>query len=323
VRPASPRVSVVIPAFNAARDIAVALDSVFAQSSDDIEVIVVNDGSDDSAMLEVALAPYASQFRYIVQTNQGAGAARNAALRVARGEYVAFLDADDRWLPGFLSAQAGYLDTHAECGLVYCDALITGESPLAGQAFSVQAPSSGPVTLLSLIRQTCNIPLSTVVMRREDIVSAGMFDASLRRGQDFELWLRLGARGTEMHCQKIVLVERRVRLEGLSGTAVAEIQRALHVLERFGTTNALDVTSRTALRVRISILHDRLAIEEAKQRIRELNFAAARTRLASTRHRGIKVSLALIGLRVAPRLLRRLYLARHTYRWPALSTEAR
>jgi glycosyltransferase involved in cell wall biosynthesis len=95
VRPeALPRVSVVIPAFNAARDIGVALDSVFAQASDDIEVIVVNDGSDDSEMLEVALAPYASQIRYIVQTNQGA--ARNAALRVARGEYVAFLDADDR-----------------------------------------------------------------------------------------------------------------------------------------------------------------------------------------------------------------------------------
>jgi hypothetical protein len=180
----------------------------------------------------------------------------------------------------------GYLDAHAECGLVYCDTLITGESPLAGQAFSIQAPSSGPVTLLSLIQQTCNIPLSTVVMRREDIVAAGMFDPSLRRGQDFELWLRLAARGTEMHCQKIVLAERRVRLEGLSGTAVTEIQRALHVLERFGTTNALDVTSRTALQVRTSILHDRLAIEEAKQRIRELNFAAARTRLAATRHQG-------------------------------------
>jgi hypothetical protein len=317
-----PRVSVVIPAFNSARDVAVALDSVFAQSFDRIEVIVVNDGSDDTEMLEAALAPYASRIRYIVQTNQGAGAARNAALRAARGEYIAFLDADDRWLPGFLIEQVRYLEAHATCGLVYCDALITGESPLAGQAFSIQAPSCGPVTLLSLIQQTCNIPLSTVVMRRRDIVSAGLFDASLRRGQDFELWLRLAARGTVMHCQRMVLAERRARLEGLSGTTVTELHRALHVLERFGTTNALDVGSRTALRVRTSILHDRLAIEEAKQRIRELNFAAARSRLAATRHRGIKVKLALIGLRIAPRLLRRLYLARHSNRWPVLSTEA-
>ncbi len=317
---AAPRVSIVIPAFNASRDIAVALDSVFAQSFDDIEVIVVNDGSDDTEMLESVLVPYASRLHYIAQTNQGAGAARNAALRAACGEYVAFLDADDRWLPGFLSEQVGYLDAHAECGLVYCDALITGESPLAGQAFSVQAPSTEPVTLLSLIRQTCNIPLSTVVMRREDIVSAGLFDISIRRGQDFELWLRLAARGIRMHCQQKVLAERRARLEGLSGTTLTEVKRALNVLERFGTTNVLDVTSRTALRVRTAILHDRLAIEEAKQRIRELDFAAARSQLARTRHRGIKVTLALIGLRVAPRLLRRLYMARHTNHWLALST---
>jgi glycosyltransferase involved in cell wall biosynthesis len=316
-----PRISIVIPAFNSARDIAVALDSVFAQSLHDIEVIVVNDGSDDTEMLEVALEPYVSRLHYLMQTNQGAGAARNAALRVARGEYIAFLDADDRWLPGFLSEQVGYLDAHAACGLVYCDAQITGESPLAGQAFSVQAPSDGPVTLLSLIQQTCNIPLSTVVMRRKDIVSAGLFDVSLRRGQDFELWLRLAARGVQMHCQKKVLAERRARLEGLSGTAVTEVRRALNVLERFGITNALDSTARSALWVRTSILHDRLAIEEAKQRIRELNFPAARKRLAATRHRGIKVSLALLGLRVAPRLLRRLYLLRRN-RWPALSEPA-
>ena len=111
-----PTVSVVIPAFNSARDIAVALDSVFAQSFDRIEVIVVNDGSDDTEMLEVALAPYISRIRYIVQTNQGAGAARNAALRAARGEYIAFLDADDRWLPGFLREQVRYLDAHATWG---------------------------------------------------------------------------------------------------------------------------------------------------------------------------------------------------------------
>jgi hypothetical protein len=122
-----------------------------------------------------------------------------------------------------------------------------------------------------------------------------------------------------MHCQRLVLAERRARLEGLSGTPITELQRALHVLERFSTTNTLDLTSRTALRVRTAILHDRLAIEEAKQRIRELNFAAARTRLGAINRRGIKISLVLLGLRLAPRLLRRLYMARHTNRWPALS----
>ena len=302
--PAPPRVSIVIPAYRASRDIAVALDSVFAQTAADFEVIVVNDGSPDTPELEAALESYAGRLRYIVQENQGAGAARNRGIREARGTYVALLDADDRWLPPFLQRQISYLDAHPECDLVYCDAIITGESALVGRRFMDTAPSHGDVTLFSLIAQRCNIILSTVVARRTTLLEAGLFDEAIRRGQDFDLWLRLAQRGATMHYQRHVLGERRVRADGLSGDPIAELQRAIAVLERFGRRPDLDLPTRTAVRMRLMALVDRMEIEHGKRRILEGNFAAARYHLSAPKQQPIKLRIARLALRVAPRLLR-------------------
>src|SRR4029450_6167613 len=207
-----PAVSVVIPAYRASADISVALDSVFAQTfPHHHEVIVVNDGSPDSAELETALAPYRARIHYIVQPNRGAGAARNTGIRAAKGRYLAFLDADDRWTPDFLERQLAFLEANPKCDLVYADALLSGESPLAGRRFMDTAPSDGAVTLLSLVQQRCNIVLSTALARRAVVVKAGLFDEALRRGQDFELWLRLAWTGATLAYQRAVLAERRVR----------------------------------------------------------------------------------------------------------------
>src|SRR5581483_4665750 len=106
----SPRVSVIIPAYNAAAFIAETLDSVYAQTFADFEVIVVNDGSPDTEDLERELAPYREKLSYIKQENQGAAAARNTGIKAARGEFVAFLDADDTWLLAFLEKQLDLLE---------------------------------------------------------------------------------------------------------------------------------------------------------------------------------------------------------------------
>jgi glycosyltransferase involved in cell wall biosynthesis len=293
--PNVPRVSVVIPAHRASGDIAAALDSVSAQTFSDFEVIVVNDGSPDTPDLEGALAPFRSHIRYIAQENRGAGAARNAAIREARGSYVALLDADDRWAPDFLRCQVSYLDAHEECDLVYCDALITGESPLAGRRFMATAPSVEPVTLLSLIGQRCNIILSTVVVRRETLMTVGLFDETLRREQDFDLWLRLALRGAAIQYHRHVLADRRVHADGLSGDAVAELQRAIAVLDHFGRQHDLDGTSRTALRIQLMVLVDRLEIERGKQRLLEGNFAAARSHLRAVRRQPVKLRIARVA----------------------------
>ena len=246
--------------------------------------------------------------QYIQQPNRGAGAARNTGIRAARGRFIAFLDADDRWAPEFLASQVSFLEANRTCALVYCDALLSGETTLAGKRFMETAPSNGEVTLVALIRQECNIALSTVVVRRRPLIAAGLFDETLRRGQDFELWLRLALGGAAIRYQRDVLAERRVRTDGLSGDSVTEIERALNVLDRFGRANTLDSVARTALRIRIMALVDRLEIEQAKQRIVEGNFAAARYHLNASRERPWKLRLALVALQIAPRLMRGAYL---------------
>src|SRR5690242_5053753 len=105
-------VSVIIPAYNSERYIADALRSVLAQTYMPQEIIVVDDGSSDGTAR--ALDPFRSTIRYIYQKNRGEPAARNTGMREAKGDYIAFLDADDLWLPEKLDLQMTYLAAHPE-----------------------------------------------------------------------------------------------------------------------------------------------------------------------------------------------------------------
>src|SRR5688572_129688 len=128
----APLVSVVIPAYNSAAFIAETLDSVFAQSFADYEVLLVNDGSPDTPALEAALAPYRDRITYLVQANTGPSGARNLAIRRARGEFIALLDSDDVWLPEYLAEQVRRLRDDPSIALIYSDGIITG-GPLDGR----------------------------------------------------------------------------------------------------------------------------------------------------------------------------------------------
>src|ERR1700742_3328257 len=120
------RISTIIPAYNSATTIARAVDSAAAQNFDDQEIIVVNDGSTDGTA--GILESYGREIIAISQPNRGRAAARNAGLAIARGEYVAFLDADDEWLASKLTKQIAVLDADPGCVLVYSDAFgVDGE----------------------------------------------------------------------------------------------------------------------------------------------------------------------------------------------------
>jgi hypothetical protein len=123
------------------------------------------------------------------------------------------------------------------------------------------------------------------VARRNTIVNGGLFDETLRRGQDFELWLRLAHAGARIEYQRHMLAERRVRLHGLSGDSVAELERAIAVLKQFAGGRELDHEMCTVLRIRLMTLVDQLEIEQGKQRILEGNFAAAEHHLSNSRRR--------------------------------------
>ena len=226
---AAPRVSVVIPAYNIADYIGETLDSVLAQTFQDYEIILVNDGSPDTARLESALATYLDDIIYVKQENAGASAARNAAIRLARGELLAFLDGDDVWLPEFLQSQITYLEKN-DLEMVYCDALIFGEQLFENQTFMQSAPSAGAVSTVSLINAECNVITSGTVLKKETLVKFGVFDVELRRAQDFELWFRLAKKGVRIGYQREVLLKYRVRPDNLSGTNVDRAKRSVEVM---------------------------------------------------------------------------------------------
>ena len=180
-------VSVIIPAFNAERYVRETLDSVLAQTYAAREVIVVDDGSTDST--PSILAEYGDSIHVIRQSNRGSAAARNTAVSAAHGDWVAFIDADDLWLPDKLSRQM------QRCGhypISHTDSLCFGEAmPEAVLRSSVTTPYSGRVLPQLLVRNF--ISNSTVLMRRDLFLQYGGLDESLHGVEDWALWLRVCA----------------------------------------------------------------------------------------------------------------------------------
>jgi glycosyltransferase involved in cell wall biosynthesis len=308
---APPVVSVVMPAYNVAPYIAETLDSVFAQTFTDYEVIVVNDGSPDTQELEQALAPYLSRINYLRQENQGAGAARNTGLKRARGEFVAFLDADDLWLPDYLSEQVRFI-TEGDYDLVYADALLFGKSPLAGRTFMQIAPSIGEVTFESLISGRCNVITSGVLARRLLVLEVGMFDEGLRNSQDFELWVRLVRGGARASYQRRVLLRYRYHENSLSGDALNQIKRELRVLGKIESSYQLTTVERQQISEAMAAIETNLELETGKLHLAKGEFREARAAFgrANASRPGLKLRAALVLLRISPRLLRKLYVRR-------------
>jgi glycosyltransferase involved in cell wall biosynthesis len=302
----APSISVVIPAYNVAPYIAETLDSVFAQTLSGFEVIVVNDGSPDTDELDRAVAPYLERVRYFWQENRGAGAARNRGLQEANGEFVAFLDGDDLWLPDYLEKQLEFVRAGGY-DLAYADARLFGDSPLAGKTYMESAPSHGPVTFLSLVRCECNVLTSGVIARRLALVEAGLFEESLRRGQDFELWTRLARRGARLGYQRKVLLRYRYRENSLSGDAMSQFARAIHVFQHIADSYDLTPAERVELSHAIELQQAASELAAGKQALLRRRFDKARRSLehAYSILGGWKLRGAILLVRFAPRLLLR------------------
>lgn len=195
---ALPRVSVVIPCYNAERYIAETLRAVQAQAGAALEIIVVDDGSrDGSAAVVQAGFP---EVRLIRRANAGVAAARNAGIEAATGEWVAFCDADDIWLPGKLAAQFAAMQAVPGCRMSYTawhvwpsaeprpDPALLAELAAAAQDTRRWAGATGwlyPELLLD-----CVVWTSTVLMQRNLLAETGGFPTDLRIGEDYDLWLR-------------------------------------------------------------------------------------------------------------------------------------
>jgi glycosyltransferase involved in cell wall biosynthesis len=178
----------VIPTFNCATTLPDAIASVRSQRWPDLEIIVVDDGSvdDTGRVLEELAGP---ALRVIRQGNAGPAAARNAGIDAARGEWVAFLDADDLWLPGKLCDQFDELHRYPLASFSYSDELL--RFPDASQSELKCRKLELPLLLELIWGNLFGTP--TVVVRRDCFETVGFFDTSLRTGEDWDMWLRLAA----------------------------------------------------------------------------------------------------------------------------------
>ncbi len=185
------RVSVIIPAYNAAWCVRRAIDSVLAQSFRDFELIVVDDGSTDDT--SEILRSYGTLIRIVSKPNGGLSSARNAGIAAAHGEYVAFLDADDGWLPEKLSRQVALLDAYPEIGFCSCATMV--HTP-AGETLSIwECPAVEGGVLETIFRTNGAVAGSgsAVMARCTLFAQVGGFDETLRSLEDIDMWMRLGA----------------------------------------------------------------------------------------------------------------------------------
>ena len=229
-----PTVSVIIPAFNSARFIGEAIGSVLSQTRPAEEIIVVDDGSTDSTRDIVQALPV----KYVYQKNAGPSAARNAGIRAAAGDFLAFLDADDIWLPHKLAVQLQGFASYPEAGFSFStvwnlydgtDTKITRAPyypPRLVRWLNKSGISSGMAcgSVYELLLQKNCVATSSVVVRRSLVERAGEFDIRLWGAEDYEYWIRLARIAPAVFIDPPVCRYRIVE-DGLSGEWEARYER--------------------------------------------------------------------------------------------------
>ncbi len=188
-------VSVIIPAYNAARHLAEAIESVLGQGADVLEVIVADDGSTDGTRDVAEAYPV----RLLTLVHAGVSVARNAAVDAATGEWLAFVDADDIWLPGKLSAQLAAAAAHPGAGLVLCERVFQFDVPIP--EWFTEERDGGSSALFQP---------SAWLLRKRDFERVGGFEPGRALGEDMNWLLRAWQLGIQHHVVPETLVVRRI-----------------------------------------------------------------------------------------------------------------
>lgn len=182
-----PLVSVVIATYNMGLYLPEAVRSVLGQTWRNFELIVIDDGSEDDTEAQIQPCLNDSRLRYIRQENQGQPRAKNAGISEAKGDFIAFCDADDLWAPDKLAVQIpAFADP--EVGVVYSEVNYMDENGHIIDKEAVEGRYSGTVTNHLVLSNI--VPFGTAVIRRECVERDGVFDETLPMGIDWDLWLR-------------------------------------------------------------------------------------------------------------------------------------
>ncbi|MEO7705802.1 MAG: glycosyltransferase family A protein [Thermoflexales bacterium] len=231
----NPRVSVIVPTFNRAAFLPQAIDSALAQGYDNLEIVVVDDGSTDGT--RSVLEPYIDRIRYVYQENQGAAVARNTAIAASSGEFIAFLDSDDIWLPGKLQIQMEVARLRPDIGMIASHAVTLDASGNAKSATPISPyQREGIVSIETNITQS-PLPIDTLIVRRTYMPRDAPFRPGVQFFEDWEFCLRVAAQTQIWFVAQILA---GVRSHGEQATALLasqerveiKLQSRLRVLER-------------------------------------------------------------------------------------------
>jgi len=229
----SPLVSVILPTYNRLRFLPAAVDSVLGQTLQDWELIIADDGSDGETLEYLQTLERVARVRVIRLAHSGnPGAVRNAAARVARGQYVAFLDSDDVWMPTKLDVQVRALRDSADCRWSYTDHI---RIDAAGNSINWQRNPNRTLPqgdiVEALLRLRAGTPTPTVMAERALIEEAGGFDEQQELHEDYDLWLRLALLSKVLVVAEPLSCVRR-HDEHFSGGEVRNFQARLRIFAK-------------------------------------------------------------------------------------------
>ena len=230
----TPAVSIVLATYNRLELLRSSVDSVMSQTFRDWELIIADDGSDEPTKQYLRSLESPGRVRVVWLDHSGrASVARNAALREARGEYVAFQDSDDLWLPRKLEIQVDSLRRNPSRAWSHTryQLIDVSGAPTAWARRTGGWPTPGGWILEKLIRGETVIALPSVIASRRLLQQAGGFDEQLNDTEDYELWLRL-ARRSEIDAVGELLTLVRRHDEHFSAKPIEALQAACYVIDR-------------------------------------------------------------------------------------------
>ncbi len=261
--PSAPFFSVIIPTYNRADKVVRAVKSVLAQTWQDYEIVVIDDGSTDNTA--DALKPFEQQIRYFYTPNGGVAAARNYGIAQSKGQYLAFLDADDRWLPEMLDRAAQEAQSHPSVGLLCSGAQYVDEN---GHTLWTVVPQPDLKNAYRALLHANFVITSGAVVQKSCLDTIEKFDATLHPCEDWDLWIRL------VRNHRVQTIPGAWVLYEYSGESklTSNYQRWLEshdrVLEKaFAADPSLNRRDKRSIRASLSYIKGRICLEAGDDRM--------------------------------------------------------
>lgn len=257
-----PDISVIIPTYNCKPYLTACLNSVLKQSGVNLEVIVIDDGSDDGSQQWLKkVADTFPQIQLICQSNQGVIKARNTAIEKASAPYIAFLDADDVWHPDKLYKQYQFMKANPECGLTFsnydhvdmqgrsiidCFSFFSEYDGLQNNNGGYQLMTEAANRLL----ETNVIGTSSVMVKKSTFAIAGRFDPALRSASDWDCWLRIALISEVGFCSEITM-DYLMREQSITSNREARLTAMSDIISKYGSHPGIHKLSEIKARARI------------------------------------------------------------------------